>query len=470
MKKVVIVGGGIAGLSAAYTLQENQQNIEYILVEKNPQLGGKIITEHKDGFLIEGGPDCFLSEKQSVIKLAEKIGLADSLIGTNDQFKETYIYSGKRLHTLPEGLILMVPTKIVPFALSPLISWPGKFRMSLDFILPRKKGQDDETLYSFVMRRLGREALDKIAEPLIGGIHGGDPETMSLKASFPRFLEMEKNYGSLIRAMLTARKNVKKKPTRPVDGRPKSYFMSFKKGMGELTEVLETKLSGRIIKGREVTGITLLELGNNRFQVRIEGGETITADGVILAVPAPEASDLLKNIVPEASEILNLTPMASSAILTLAYQRNQIPRGLNSFGFLVPHIEQRKINAVTFSSVKWNYRAPDREHVLIRTFIGGAKNSPLALVPEEELFLWIKQDLKTILGITAEPEHYWIHRWINARPQYTMGHLERLKDIEDHLKKVPGLVLAGGSYRGIGVPDCINDGIKGAKKVMDYLR
>jgi len=465
MKKVVVVGGGIAGLAAAYTLQENQQ-IEYTLVEKNPRLGGKILTEYEDGYLIEGGPDCFLSEKQSVIKLAEKIGLADSLIGTNDQYKGTYIFSGNRLHTLPEGLMLMVPTKIVPFALSPLISWPGKLRMSLDFILPKKKDQTDETLHDFVIRRLGREALDKIAEPLIGGIHGGDPVTMSLRASFPRFLEMEKNYGSLIRAMLAARKKAGPKKAPAGGNRPKTYFMTFKNGMGELTEALEKKLTGQILKGKAVTGITVSGPG---FQVLLEGGEMIRAHGVILAVPAPEAADLLEQQAPDISGILRLTPMASSATITLVYKREQIPKGLNSFGFLVPHVEQRKINAVTFSSVKWNYRVPDAEHVLLRTFVGGAKNSPLAEVPDAEMIQWVKEELRLILGITAAPERYWIHRWIHDRPQYTMGHLDRIKDIERRLTRMPGLVLAGGSYRGIGVPDCVNDGIKGAKEIMAYL-
>lgn len=466
MKKVVIVGGGITGLAAAYTLQENQQDIEYTLVEKNPRLGGKILTEHQDGYLIEGGPDCFLSEKQSVIKLAEKIGLENSLIGTNDQHKGTYVYSGKKLHALPEGLMLLVPTKIVPFALSPLISWPGKLRMSLDFVLPKKKDQDDETLHSFVVRRLGREALDKIAEPLIGGIHGGDPETMSLKASFPRFLDMEKNHGSLVRAMLSGRKNASKKPPAGYGGRPKSYFMSFKKGMGELPEALEKNLHGRILKGKEATRIIR---ANNRFQVEIEGMEPIMADGMILAVPAPEAGALMQEMVPDVSQILHSVPMASSATIQLVYKRHQIPKALNSFGFLVPHVEQRKINAVTFASVKWNYRVPDEEHVLLRVFIGGAKNSHLATVPEEEMIRWVKQELKSILGIIAEPERYWVHRWIDARPQYTMGHLDRLREIDRHLQKVSGLVLVGGCYRGIGVPDCVNDGIKGAKEIIDYL-
>lgn len=466
MKKIVIVGGGITGLAAAYTLEENRQDMEYTLIEKNPRLGGKILTEHDNGYLIEGGPDCFLAEKQSVIKLAEKIGMSDRLIGTNDQHKGTYIYSGGKLHALPEGLMLLVPTRIVPFALSPLISWPGKLRMSLDFVLPKKKDQDDETLQNFVLRRLGQEALDKIATPLIGGIHGGDPETMSLKASFPRFLDMERDHGSLVRAMLSGRRKAAKRPTTKDMKRPKSYFMSFKKGMGELPQVLEEKLQGEIIKGQEVTEITRKDQG---FLVAITGQEPIYADGVILAVPAPEAAHIIKGIAPKVYPLLQSIPMASSATIQVVYQKSKIPKALNSFGFLVPHVEKRKINAVTFASVKWDERVPNEDYILLRVFIGGAINSHLALAPEEEIMSWVKDDLKTILGITAEPEQYWVHRWVDARPQYIMGHLDRLAEMDGYLQKMPGLVLVGGCYRGIGVPDCVSDGIKGAEKVIEYL-
>ncbi|ATW25699.1 protoporphyrinogen oxidase [Candidatus Formimonas warabiya] len=466
MKKVAIIGGGIAGLAAAYALEEKGENIEYTLIEKDARLGGKILTETHDGFLVEGGPDCFLSEKPSVIKLAEKIGLADSLIGTNDEFKGTYVYSGGRVHALPEGLMLMVPTKIVPFALSPLISWPGKMRMALDFVLPRKKDDDDETLHNFVVRRLGREALDKIAEPLIGGIHGGNPETMSLKASFPRFLDMERNYGSLIRAMLAARRRSPAKRPEGSGGKPGTYFMSFKNGMGELTDALEKKLGGRILKGKEVVKVGR---SGTHYQILGDGFGEITADAVIFALPAPEAAALIRGWDAASADILEETPMASSATVSLAFRREQLPFSPASFGFLIPHVEQRKINAVTFSSIKWNYRMPDEDSVLLRTFVGGAKNSHLACAGEEEILHWVKQDLKSILGISSNPVMSRIHRWIHARPQYTMGHLERLHRVEQRLKSLPGFYLAGGCYRGIGVPDCINDGMNAAENVMRFL-
>jgi oxygen-dependent protoporphyrinogen oxidase len=469
VNKVVIIGGGIAGLAAANALDDKKDIVEYTLVEKDNRLGGKIITEIKDGFLFEGGPDCFLSEKPSVIRLTQKLGLESSLLGTNEKSKGTYVFSGDKLHALPEGLMLLVPTKIIPFALSPLVSWPGKLRMGLDFILPRRKSDDDETLESFVLRRLGREALNKIAEPLIGGIHGGDPQTMSLKASFPRFLDMEKKNRSLIVAMLAARKyasrNKPRKQNLP-DNIPKTYFMTFKKGMGELVEALETNLKGRILRGRAVTKV---EKKENKYFVHIEKSEVLEADALILALPAPDAAELMRPLDADIARILDLIPMASSATINVAYPRKAIPGPLNSFGFLIPYVEQRKINAVTYSSVKWDYRVPDKDYVLFRTFVGGAKNSHLARESEETILQWIKDEFKHILGITMNPVMASVYRWLDARPQYTLGHLDRMETIEQRLANLTGIYLAGGSYRGIGVPDCIKDGIKAAEDALQFL-
>lgn len=466
IKKVVIIGGGIAGLAAAYTLQEKTDQVQYTLIEKNQELGGKIITINKDGFLVEGGPDCYLAEKPSVTEMARKVGLEDSLLGTNEENKGTFVLSRGKLHNLPEGLMLMVPTKIVPFALSPLISWPGKIRMSFDLFLPKKKQFSDETLKSFVVRRLGQEALDKIAEPLIGGIHGGDPGTMSLKASFPRFLDMESKYGSLTKAMLAARKRVPKMKPNPSSKIPKTYFVSFKEGMGELVKAMEQRFTGKIIKGKSVTKVEKVQQG---YQVFIEDDKPLMADGIIFAIPAHDAAKLMGKLDSVIAQKLKETPMASSATISVGYKRKDIPGALNSFGFVVPNIEKRKINAVTYSSVKWHHRVPNDDFVLLRTFVGGAKNSHLAHASEEEILQWVKQEFKEVLGITAEPVMTSVYRWLNARPQYVLGHLERMEEIENRLENLPGLYLAGGSYRGIGVPDCLKDGIKAAENSLEFL-
>ncbi|MDD2499169.1 MAG: protoporphyrinogen oxidase [Desulfitobacteriaceae bacterium] len=466
MKRVIIVGGGITGLAAAYTLEKRKQDVEYLLLEKERRLGGKIITERKDGFLVEGGPDCYLAAKPSVTQLAQEVGLSHRLIGTNDEHKGTFVFSEGRLHTLPEGLMMLVPTKIIPFALSPLISWPGKFRMALDFVLPSKKNNYDETLKSFVLRRLGQEALDKIAEPLIGGIHGGDPDTMSLRASFPRFLDMEQKYGSLVRAMLAARKRAPQaRSVGPKTG-PSTFFVSFQDGMGELVEGIRGQLHGRIIEGCAVTSFKKQGSG---YRVKVSGGEEFDSDALILAVPAPQAAELLSPLDEVAAQNLSAIPMASSATVSLGYRRDQIPFPLTSFGFMIPHVEGRKINAVTYTSVKWHYRVPGEDHVLLRTFLGGAKNSPLAHADDSVILSWVKEEFRDILGITAEPVMTGVHHWLNARPQYTLGHLDRIALVEERIQKFPGLFLAGASYRGIGVPDCVTDGIKAAEKTLELL-
>jgi len=464
MKKIAIIGGGITGLAAALALEKEKTAVEYRLFEAGSDLGGKIVTEKVDGFLVEGGPDCYMAEKPWLTRLAEEIGLAGSLIGTNDQDKGTYIFSRGRLHSLPEGLMLLVPTRIIPFALSPLISWPGKLRMGLDFVLPQRLSTEDETLEHFVLRRLGREALEKIAEPLIGGIHGGDPATMSLQASFPRFLTMEKDYGSLVLAMLAARRKGAKKPPLKRGG-PGTFFVSFRQGMGELVAGIRRQLNGQLLLNSPVLAI---HRQAEKYLIRTADGD-YGADGVILAVPAPAAARLLGPLDAQAGNLLGTIPMASSATVSLGYRWSDVAHLKRCFGLMVPHAEGRKINAVTLSSVKWSGRAPGDDTLLLRTFLGGAKNSPYAEVDEETIIAWSRQELADILGITAEPVMVKVHRWLKARPQYTLNHLDRIKALEERLAGLPGLQVAGGSYRGIGVPDCVRDGTRAAETLLSWL-
>ncbi|KKM12460.1 hypothetical protein SY88_03390 [Clostridiales bacterium PH28_bin88] len=470
MPEVVIIGGGITGLAAAYTLQK-AGNVDYLLVERDRRLGGKILTEKVDGFIIEGGPDCYLAEKPSVARLSAQMGIEHRLLCSNEDHKGTLVLSRGRLHKLPEGLMLMVPTKILPFALSPLISWPGKFRMALDLLLPVKKDDSDETLAQFVTRRLGREALDKIAGPLIGGIHGSDAEEMSLKASFPRFIKMEQDYGSLTRAMLAARK--KAAAIKPDPGKPRhTYFMSFIEGMGELTDTAAARLDPRrVVTGVTVTGIERFAAGgNHRYRLHFDHLDPVEADVVIVTAPANQAAELVEDLDRALAGTLAEIPMASSATISLAYRRDEVSHPMDGFGFLIPHIEGRKISAVTYSSVKWDHRVPDCRHVLLRTFVGGAHNQELVDLSDQELLNLVRREFREIMGITAEPELSMIHRWVKCRPQYTLGHLDRVAAIEKRTAAYTGLYLAGASYRGIGIPDCINDGIKAAENAIAYLR
>ncbi|HEX3015829.1 MAG TPA: protoporphyrinogen oxidase [Desulfobacteria bacterium] len=477
MKKVIIIGGGITGLAAAYHLQEKAKEaglpLDYVLIEKDRTLGGKIVTYNDNGFVLEGGPDCFVREKPSVIQMCERVGITDKLLPSNDASTGTFVLCGGKLHQLPDGLMLLVPTKIVPFALSPLISWPGKLRMGLDFILPRRKEQSDESLASFVTRRLGKEALDKIGEPLIGGIHGSNSQTMSLKASFPRFLKMEADYRSLIVAMLAARhKSAKQKqktqPLKPGE-KKKTYFMSFKGGMSDLVNGIVAKLDpAKVLTGCKVNAIE--KLAADKYRVAIEGREPLEADAVIITSPAWDTAELLANLDHDVAVKLREIPQASSATINLIFKRKDVPGDLGSFGFVIPASEKQQLNALTYSSVKWDYRVPDATYVSIRTFVGGGRNQELALLPDEQLIDIAKRELAKIIGLRGEPVLARVNHWTEARPQYVLGHLDRIKFIDDKLAAAnPGIALAGASYRGIGVPDCINDGLKAVEQTINRL-
>ncbi|WP_366921478.1 protoporphyrinogen oxidase [Metallumcola ferriviriculae] len=459
MKKVTVIGGGISGLAAAYTLeQKGRDNYSVTLVEAGSELGGKMQSVTVDGFTVEGGPDCFLAQKPAVDRLSREIGADGDIIGTSEENKGTFILSGSKLHVLPEGLMLMVPTKIIPFALSPLISWPGKIRMGMDMFLPRRKGNGDESLGSFVTRRLGREALDKIAEPLIGGIHAGDPENMSLKASFPRFLEMERKHRSLIKAMLAS-----KRQAPPQKDKKATYFMSFKHGMGELPQAVAEKLENVDIKLN--TKVKDLQY-DGKFTVTTSKGEQWQTDAVVLAVPAYAGADIIEGLEPQLAQTLRGINFVNSATVSLAFRKKDLGRTLPGFGFVIPSGEKRDIMAVTYSSQKFKHRSPDEDHLLVRCFVGGPKNQELVLLNDSEMLAKVQAELKSILEITAEPVMTKIFRWNQGMPQYSMGHLERVASIEQRLSKFPGLTIAGNSYRGIGVPDCIESGIRAAKNVM----
>jgi len=470
--RVLVVGGGVTGLAAAYHVRQKADeaglDLECVVLEKDGRLGGKIVTEHEEGFLFEGGPDCFVREKPSVVTLSESVGIADRLLASNDASTGTFVLNNGKLHALPDGMMLLVPTKMIPFALSPLISLPGKIRMGMDLLLPRRRGGSDESLASFVRRRLGQEALDKIGDPLIGGIHGNNPDTMSLLASFPRLLTMEQEHRSLIIAMLAARKRAPKAQTAATGAARKTYFTSFEGGMGDLIDGLVAALGSVSLRTRTV--VTGMEKSVAGYRVHTNLGETIDADAIVVAAPAWDASSLLQVLDATIAGELRQIPQASSATVNLAFKRADVPGPLSSFGFVISAAEKRWINALTFSSVKWQHRVPDDRYVSVRTFVGGSRNQELATRPDAELVRIAREELASILGISGQPVQARVHHWIDARPQYVLGHVDRVRAIEERLATLfPGLALAGASYRGVGVPDCINDGIRAAERVVGFL-
>ncbi len=461
MKRIAIIGGGVSGLSAAFALEKHRlagASLEYILFESSPRLGGVLVTERVDGCLVEAGPDSFLTEKPWASDLCREVGLGDQLIGSNDADRKTYILVKGRLALIPDGLMFMVPTKITPTVLSPLFSIRTKLRMAREWFQPPRKADADETVAAFVERHYGSEMVDRLADPLLSGVYGGEAAQLSVRAVLPRFAEMEATHGSLGRAMLAARKKMalaSKAPARPL-------FTSLKDGMQQLVDAVVSRLPASAL------------LANSPVQriQRQDGGWVVSAgyasdhfDAVIVATPAQAAAELLRVASMELASELGGIQYTSSLTVNLGYDRSvraALPPG---FGFLVPRSEGKRMLAATFVHNKFPHRAPD-DRALLRCFIGGARNEHVLRAPDEEVLRIVRRELQQIIGLTADPLFARIYRWNGAMAQYGVGHLERLQRIEGLLQQLPGLTLAGNGYRGIGVPDCVRSGSEAANRAL----
>ncbi len=475
---VAIIGGGISGMATAYYLQRHaaQANrpLRYTLIERSPTVGGKIVTEQVHGFgdtpfVVEGGPDSFLTQKPWALELAREIGLQDRLLGTNDHNRKNFVLNKGKLTPLPDGVMLIVPTRFMPFILSPLISLPGKLRMALDFVIPARKDDSDETLAGFVRRRLGNEALDKIAEPLLSGIYNAESEKQSLLATFPRFRDIEKQHGSLIRGMLAGRSKGPAKSNPAAPAKAPSMFISFRNGAQELVDGLLPKLSGNLRINCSVTKIAQ-QPGDGQvqpsYQLTLSDGTTLSAQQVVFATPTFVTSDLLKEIAPTASTLLSAIRYVSTGSISLGFRRSEVSHPLNGFGVVIPRSENRPINAITWSSTKFDHRAPT-DHVLLRVFFGGSRNPEIMERSDEDLLAIARRELHALLGINATPVFHRLFRWQNATPQYDVGHLDRVNAIEAALP--PGLLVTGSPYRGIGVPDCVHQAKQTAELLWQQL-
>jgi protoporphyrinogen/coproporphyrinogen III oxidase len=457
MKRVAIVGSGISGLTCAVALQE--KGIDFTVFEKESDPGGKLKTEKRDGFILEAGPDSFLPEKYWSVDLIRKIGLTDQMLCSNDEHKGTYIYSGGRLHRLPEGVMLMVPTMITPLLKSSLISLPGKLRMGMELFIPRNKERIDESLAQFVTRRLGQECLEKIAEPLVAGIHTSNPDNMSVLAIFPRFVDMEQKYGSLIRGMIQAMKNAPAKdPLAP----QMTYFMSLKEGMYQLTEGCIAAIG----RNRIETGAELLKVSHKAhgYELLFKDGRALLFDEVVLSTPAYTSKELLHDLDSGLARSLGSIEWSSTATISLAFKKADVRKATPGFGFIVPKVEGRRLNAATWSSIKWSFRAPD-EYLLVRSFVGGGHHEELVFSSDAQVTEIVLDELKALAGIDAQPVLTKITRWPMAMPKYTVGHLGRISTIAEHLSKHSGLHLIGCSYRGIGIGDCVKSGFDAAAEI-----
>lgn len=453
MTRIAIIGGGISGLSAAFTLEQKRRAgaaAEYTLYESSPRLGGVLRTDYIAGCVVEAGPDSFVSEKPWAADLCRSLGLGDQLIGSNDADRKTYILTRGRLVEMPDGLMFLVPTKIMPTGMSPLFSWKTKMRMAQELFHPPRAVDQDESVAAFVERHYGSEMVDRLADPLLSGVYGGEAANLSVRAVLPRFAEMERTHGSLGKAMLAARKKAKSGPRRT----PPPLFTSLKQGMQFMAESVVAQLnrSSLIVN----TPVQAVQPENGGWVVSA-GMQSDHFDGVILALPGRATAELLGMASPELASEIGAIQYTSSITVGLGYDyevRCSLPPG---FGFLVPRSEGKQMLAATFVHNKFPHRAPE-DRALLRCFFAGSNAENVWNLTDDQIIGIIRNELQQIVGLRAEPIFARVYKWKSAMAQYGVGHLERLERIERLRQKWPGLMLAGNAYRGIGVPDCVRTG------------
>jgi oxygen-dependent protoporphyrinogen oxidase len=465
--QVVVVGGGIAGIACAFHILELSRQKKFplrlLLLESSQRLGGVISTLNRDGCRLELGPDAIFTEKPWGLDFLKKMGLENEIVGMNPEHQRSFIARDGRLLPVPEGFYLLAPSRISPLLVSPLFSVRGKLRALCDLFIPRRNDDGDESLESFVLRRLGKEVLERMAEPMVGGIYSSDPKDLSLEATFPVFLELERKYGSLIRGL--AAKSRRVSDGKSVRGPRYSLFVTLESGLERLVDRAKEKIPAEAVRyGSEVSGIGS-EKG--RFKVKC-GASEIEADAVCLACSAEGASRILSFLDREISSDLAKIPCHSGTTVNLVYSREDVPHPLDGFGFVVPGIEKGNISGCTFSSIKFNGRAPSGK-VVLRAFLGGYSSQNIHQVSDHEAETKARIDLKKYLGIVKPPLFSVTRRHPSSLPQYRVGHLNLVRKIETRLRNFPGLKLSGNYFHGVGIPDCIRSAEIAAERLMEDL-
>jgi len=493
-RRIAVLGGGISGLTAAYVLAKARRAgapIEELLIEARDRLGGVIWTEQVEGFVSEAGPDSFLAEKPEAAALCRELGLGDSLLGSNDRERRTYILHRGRLVSLPDGLMLLVPTRIWPMVTTRLLPLRSKLAMAIEwFASPPENQTADESVSSFVRRHFGDAMLENIADPLLAGVYGGDSVALSVRSVLPRFWEMERKYGSLTRATLRAMRQRRRADQNTVDtGCPDSagtgasslrgqpLFMTLKGGLQQLTEKLAECLEeSRVRLGQRVMAIEPAPPASvgatgpaaDTYRIRCEWNTTYHVDAIVLAMPAYECSRLLAPFDPSLGELLGAIPYSSSMTVSLGYgagTRGELPPG---FGFLVPQKERWRMLACTFVHGKFHHRAPEGK-ALLRCFLGGSRDPEVLNLNDDEVVSMVQRELIEILNFTREPLFYRVCRWPSSMAQYAVGHAERVQRIQVQLERYPRLSLAGNAYSGIGISDCVRTGRAAAQRALEGL-
>ena len=464
MKRIAIIGAGVAGLAAALELERARDRgteLEYVVYEAGSRWGGVLLTEQVNGFTVEAGPDSFLTEKSWAADLCCELGLGDQLINSNDADRKTYILVKGKLVPIPDGLAFMVPTKILPIISSPLFSIGTKLRMASEWFSAKRNLAADESVSEFVDRHYGPEMVDRLAGPLLAGVYGGEASQLSIRAVLPRFAEMEEKFGSLGRGIIAARKKIGENH----QPKTKSIFTSLKGGMQQLPDAMAAAIDQRNFRLKTV--VRSLEQQGSNWLVFTEK-EAERFDAIIVAVPAYAAAEILEKSAQDLAGELGGIPYTSSITIAFGYGNevlNSLPPG---FGFLVPRSEQKQILAATFVHTKFPHRVPPN-HALIRCFLGNSKKEDMFNFLDKEIVNLVRKDLQQVLGISATPLFSRVYKWRWAMAQYTVGHLERMQRIQTALERFPNLALAGNAYQGIGIPDCLRSGQSAARRVLQFL-
>ncbi|WP_144554829.1 protoporphyrinogen oxidase [Bacillus sp. X1(2014)] len=465
-QKIIIIGGGIAGLTSAFYLQKaiQEENLpfELKLIEASHRLGGKMQTVIRDGFTIERGPDSFLARKLSISRLAKEVGMEDQLV--HNSTGKSYVLVNEKLHSMPGGSIMGIPTEVGPFLTTGLFSIPGKLRAAADFILPRSESGKDQSLGEFFRRRLGDEVVENLIEPLLSGIYAGDIDQLSLMSTFPQFYEVEQKYRSLIIGM---KKSTPSQPKTPVNKeKAKGAFLTFKTGLQSFAEAIEAKIDPKtILKGHRVDKITK---HGNKYDVYLNNGETLVADSIIAATPHKITQSMFADY--HFFDPFKAVPSTSVATVALAFPEEAVKNDIDGTGFVVSRNSDYSITACTWTHKKWAHSTP-KGKVLLRCYVGRAGEETIVDLSDDRIIKIVLDDLKKTMDITMNPDFSIISRWQNSMPQYTVGHKQRLTDIlEDMNAELPGVFLAGASYGGVGLPDCIDQGEAAVKNVLNYLK
>lgn len=478
MAHVVVIGGGISGLAAAEHVTRVAPGVDVTVIESSTRLGGHVRTDREDDFVMEAGPDVMLAVKPAAADLARRVGLGERLVGTNPAVRGSYILSRGRLRRVPEGLTGLVPSQFTPFATTPLVSPLGKLRVAFEYLIPPRRDERDESIEEFVVRRLGREMYEQLVEPLLSGISAGDGARLSMQAMFPQLRDYERAHGGLVKGMLAAKRRAREARVNGNGQRPSgppAAFLSFPGGLGELIEGVARALNERNSGGRRVdvrTGTSVRALDrdpeDSRFVIDIGRGDPLRAESVVVATPAFVTADLLRPADSQLAALLDEIEYASTVTISLAYPHATVPRPLDATGYIVPRIYGRPVLACTWASSKFTGRAPGGS-ALFRLFLGGATRGSFVERSDEDLTAIAREEMREIMGITADPELVRINRFTRAMPQYNVGHLSRVTQIEGRVANLPGLALAGAAYRGVGIPDCVKSGERAAEAVLRHL-